>query len=99
MINKRFFKTKDEVEVTFELDAEQVGNSVSIVADFLDWKPTQMKKVVRSKSYKFKTRLPKNSQFEFRYLIDEEKWINDPSADQYRPNGFGEDNSLISTHQ
>ena len=33
MINKRFFKTKDEVEVTFELEAQE-ANSVSIVADF-----------------------------------------------------------------
>ena len=42
MINKRFFKTKDEVEVTFELEAQE-ANSVSIVADFLDWKATPMK--------------------------------------------------------
>ena len=47
MINKRFFKTKDEVEVTFELAAEQVGQSVAIVADFLDWQPTEMKKVAK----------------------------------------------------
>lgn len=99
MINKRYFKTKDEVEVTFELDAAQVGRSVAIVADFLDWQPTAMKKVAKTKSYKFKTRLPKDSQFEFRYLVDDEKWVNDPAADHYQPNGFGEDNCLVSTHQ
>lgn len=98
MINKRYFKTKDEVEVTFELPAAEVGKSAAIVADFLDWQPAEMKKAVKSKSYKFKTRLPKGSEFEFRYLVDNEKWVNDPHADQFRPNGFGEDNSLITTH-
>ncbi len=99
MINKRFFKTKDEVEVTFEVPAEQVGQSVAIVADFLDWQPTEMKKVAKTKSYKFKTRLPKDSQFEFRYLVDNEKWINDSAADQYLANEFGEENGLVSTRQ
>ncbi|ROV60223.1 1,4-alpha-glucan branching protein, partial [Vibrio ponticus] len=97
MINKRFFKTKDEVEVTFELPQEHVGKSVELVADFLDWQPTQMKKVAKSKSFKFKTRLPKDKQYEFRYLVDNERWINDPSADHYKPNGFGEDNCLVNT--
>lgn len=99
MINKRFFKTKEEVEVTFELAADQVETSAAIVADFLDWQPTEMKKVAKTKSYKFKTRLPKDSQFEFRYLVDNEKWVNDSAADQYQPNDFGEENSIVSTHQ
>jgi hypothetical protein len=58
-----------------------------------------MKKVAKTKSYKFKTRLPKDAQFEFRYLVDNDKWINDPQADQYKPNGFGEDNCLVTTFQ
>ncbi len=99
MINKRFFKTKNEVEVTFELPVEQAHQSVALVADFLDWQPAEMKRVVKSKTYKFKTRLPKDSQFEFRYLIDNEKWINDPNADRFTPNGFGEDNGLVSTYR
>ncbi|WP_333701882.1 isoamylase early set domain-containing protein [Vibrio hepatarius] len=99
MINKRYFKTKDEVEVTFELPATEVAESAVLFADFLDWQPTEMKKVAKTKSYKFKTRLPKDAQFEFRYLVDNDKWINDPQADQYKPNGFGEDNCLVTTFQ
>ncbi|ODS05142.1 isoamylase early set domain-containing protein [Vibrio scophthalmi] len=99
MINKRFFKTKDEVEVTFELPEDQVGQSACLVADFSDWQPIVMKKIVKTKSYRFKTRLPKDQQFEFRYLVDESRWINDPNADQYTPNGFGEDNGLLTTYQ
>jgi 1,4-alpha-glucan branching enzyme len=98
MINKRFFKTKDEVEVTFELEAPEAASTVSIVADFLDWAPQPMKKVAKSSIYKFKTRLPKNGEFQFRYLLDDGQWMNDPSADKYISNGLGEENSLVSTH-
>ena len=43
--------------------------------------------------------MKKESEFEFSYLVDNEKWINDPNADQYQPNGFGSDNCLVSTYQ
>ncbi|CAM3633395.1 hypothetical protein VA7868_03786 [Vibrio aerogenes CECT 7868] len=99
MISKRFFKTKNEVEVTFELDMPEDISRAAIVADFLDWKPEPMKKIAKSGTFKFKTRLPKDGQFQFRYLINEQDWVNDPGADQYVPNEFGEDNCLVSTHQ
>jgi len=35
MINKRFFKTKDEVEVTFELPEDQVGQAVGLMIQTL----------------------------------------------------------------
>ncbi|MDN3616503.1 MAG: isoamylase early set domain-containing protein [Vibrio gallaecicus] len=98
MINKRFFKTKDEVEVTFELEAQE-ATSVSIVADFLDWKETPMKKLAKGKVYKFKARLPRDEQFQFRYLVNGQQWVNDANADSYIQNGFGEDNCLVTTGQ
>jgi 1,4-alpha-glucan branching enzyme len=99
MINKKFFKTKDEVEVTFEVDVPAEYSTVAIVADFLNWKPEPMKRMAKTSVYKFKTRLPKNGEFQFRYLLDGSTWSNDPQADQYISNSFGDDNSLISTHQ
>ncbi|PMH43195.1 1,4-alpha-glucan branching protein [Vibrio sp. 10N.286.49.B3] len=98
MINKRFFKTKDEVEVTFELK-DVKADSVAIAADFLGWEATPMKKLAKGTTFKFKTRLPKNEQFEFRYLINEQEWVNDAHADSYIKNSFGEENSLVSTAQ
>jgi 1,4-alpha-glucan branching enzyme len=99
MINKKFFKTKDEVEVTFEVEVPAEYSNVAIVADFLNWNPEPMKRAAKTSIYKFKTRLPKNGEFQFRYLLDGCAWFNDPQADQYIPNSFGDDNSLISTYQ
>ena len=64
MINKRFFKTKDEVEVTFELEAQE-ANSVSIVADFLDWKATPMKKLAKGRFTSLKLAYLKMASFNF----------------------------------
>ncbi len=98
MINKKFFKTKNEVEVTFELD-EKNARSVEIVADFLGWEAAPMKRNKKDKLFKFKTRLPKDQEFEFRYLVDNSDWVNDANADKYVSNTFGEENGLVSTRK
>ncbi|HHF2950709.1 TPA: isoamylase early set domain-containing protein [Vibrio diabolicus] len=96
MLKKRFFKTKDEVEVTFELDKDQ-WDSIHIAGDFNNWQPEQMKLVKKSRQFKFKTRLPKEQNVQFRYLLNDAKWENDPQADAYVPNAFGSDNSVVCT--
>ncbi|MCG3728652.1 isoamylase early set domain-containing protein [Vibrio cincinnatiensis] len=99
MISKRFFKTKNEVEVTFEVEVPKETTSVALVADFLDWQPQPMKKVAKSNIYKFKVRLPKDAKFQYRYLLNEQQWMNDSQADGYVANQFGDDNCMLLTAQ
>ena len=96
MLTKKFFKTKQEAEVTFELNVQQ-AKKVQLVAEFNDWQPVDMRFVKKDKTYRAKVRLPKNKQFHFRYLIDEEVWENDHQADAYIPNSFGTENSVVDT--
>ncbi|MDG3088318.1 isoamylase early set domain-containing protein [Vibrio hannami] len=96
MIKKRFFKTKDEVEVTFEWPQGD-ESSVAIAGDFNEWNAQPMKLNKKNKAFSFKTRLPKEGSFQFRYLIDGETWENDHAADAYVANEHGSDNSLVST--
>ena len=49
----------------------------------------------RDKVFKTKVRLAKNQQAQFRYLIDDQFWENDPQADKYQPNEFGTENSVV----
>jgi hypothetical protein len=39
--------------------------------------------------------LTAGQQYRFRYLVDGERWMNDPAADAYRPNPFGSEDSII----
>lgn len=96
MIKKRFFKTKDEVEVTFEWPQSE-ESTVAIAGDFNEWEAAPMKLNKKTKSFTFKTRLPKGENFQFRYFIDDATWENDPLADDYVRNSFGSENSLITT--
>lgn len=96
MIKKRFFKTKDEVEVTFEWPKGEVEN-IALAADFNQWEVTPMKLNRKTKMYNYKVRLPKNQSFQFRYLINESLWENEPNADGYTQNNFGDDNSILLT--
>ncbi|EMK3267662.1 isoamylase early set domain-containing protein [Vibrio vulnificus] len=98
MLKKRFFKTKDEVEVTFEVQQEN-WESAHVVGEFNNWKPEPMTLVKKSGLFKFKTRLPREQKVEFRYLFNQNQWGNDPQADGYVANGFGSDNGFVSTSE
>lgn len=95
MLQKKFFKTKNEVEVTFAYDANG-AESVALVCEANGWEPVAMK---RSKQGTFQTkvRLPKDGRYQFRYLVDEQKWVNDEAADAYAPNEHGSTNSIVET--
>jgi len=40
--------------------------------------------------------LPKDSKHEFKYLVNETLWLNEPEADSLQPNEFGGTNSVIT---
>lgn len=96
MFEKRPFKTRDEVEVTFAIDRPEAVTA-EWLADINGWKPIPMKRSGRKGPFKLKTRLPKNADIQFRYLFDGIEWDNDEAADAYWPTDVGVDNSVVST--
>ena len=97
MIVKKFFKTKDDCEVTFEYANESAGE-VALVGDFNDWEPIAMKQAKKAGSpFRVKVRMPKNGEYQFRYYVDGSYWANDEGADAYWPNEFGDTNSVVNT--
>jgi 1,4-alpha-glucan branching enzyme len=96
MLTKRFFKTKDEAEVTFEHPVPS-AEKVELVAEFNDWQPVTMKFSKKDNLFRCKLRLPVDKQFHFRYLVDGKDWHNDHQADSYVANEFGTENSLVDT--
>jgi 1,4-alpha-glucan branching enzyme len=95
MLKKRFFKTKNECEVAFEVQAED-AEQVDLLCESNDWEPIPMKKN-RNGAFRAKVRLPEDRRFEFRYLVDGRTWLTDETADAVRPNRFGSTNSVLDT--
>lgn len=95
MLKKRFFKTKDECEVTFEL-ADLDARNVALVCEANGWSPIEMRKS-RKGDFRTRVRFPKERRFQFRYLVDERRWVNDDDADAFERNEFGSENGILDT--
>lgn len=96
MLKKKFFKTKSEAEVTFEFSRDDI-KSVALAGEFNEWKPRKMNYVKKDKVFRAKLRLPNDTAFRFKYLLDNETWENDYQADEYVPNSFGTEDSVVIT--
>lgn len=95
MITKRFFKTRDDVEVTFQIDAHG-AETAALVTDIHDWQPQPMRRSARGRGpFRCKLRVPRDRSVQFRYLLDDDRWENDDAADAYWPNALGSDNSVV----
>ncbi len=95
MLKKKFFKTKAECEVTFELERPGAGE-VELVCSATEWEPVAMRRV-KSGLFRTALRLPVDTRVEFRYRVDGHQWVDDPDADHHVANRFGTTNSVVDT--
>jgi len=98
-LKKQFLKTKPECKVTFEIGKEAAAGAKTIVlvGDFNDWdeKGLPLKKN-KGGGFSISLNLETGKQYQFRYLIDGEKWENDWDADAYATSPFpGIENSVV----
>jgi 1,4-alpha-glucan branching enzyme len=95
MITKQLTPKKTIAKVTFKLPAEWVTESASVVGDFNNWDPTVNKLEKKNGGWETEVKLKPNAEYQFRYLVDGTKWINDDAADKYVPNEYGSENSVV----
>lgn len=95
MLQKTYFKTKDYCKVKFSLNTGN-AESIEILGLNSDWKnPVSMSRK-KDGSFSVHINLPKDSTHEFKYLVDQKEWLNDPEADGEMPNEYGGSNSVIT---
>jgi 1,4-alpha-glucan branching enzyme len=101
-IQKKYLKSKPVCKVTFTLPKEAAGaaGQVCIVGDFNNWKEksTPLKKL-KNGSFKITLDLPCGREYQYRFLMDNQIWENDWTADKYVPSPFGIDNSVVVIEQ
>lgn len=95
MINKR--RNKDKVRVTFTLPENVDARRAHVVGDFNDWSPSTPMKKGKEGVLQVAVDLEPGREYQFRYVIDGERWINDPQADAHVANPFGSENSIVRT--
>jgi len=94
MIQKTYYKTKDYCKVKFTLKPEN-GETVEIFGLNNDWANPIVLSKKKDGSFAADVSLQKNTEHEFKYLVNKTTWLNEPEADSLKPNAFGGSNSVI----
>lgn len=99
-MKKDYLKSRHLCKVTFSLPKAAVkdAKSVLLLGDFNDWEESQAIALTEMTDGSFVTELELDTgrEYEFRYLIDSERWENDWEADRYVPSPFlGVNNSVV----
>ncbi len=99
-LKKQFLKSKPLCKVTFTVDAELINGAreVAILGEFNNWDPTDFNmRKLKDGSFTKTIELEVGHEYQFRYLVDGEKWINDAGADKYTHSGVAaEQNGVIT---
>ena len=96
MLKKNYTKTKQKCRVTFKYSNPEQADSAVLAGEFNNWSLTEtpMKKL-KNGSFSVTVSLAAGHSYRFRYVLDGNIWLNDPEADSYAANDFGEDNSVV----
>jgi hypothetical protein len=94
MVHKTYYKTKDYCKVKFSFNVES-AETVEILGLNSDWQNSVLMNKKKDGSFSTDVNLPRDSKHEFKYLVNETLWLNDPEADSEAPNIYGGSNSVI----
>ena len=96
MIKKAYTKTGQSCRVTFAVPPEVKAKKVALCGEFNDWdRKSHILKRRKDGSFSLTVSLPTGRHYRFRYFVDGERWENDYAADEYSPNAFGSDDSIV----
>lgn len=86
-VKKQYMKSKNICKVTFTLPMTD-GETATVVGDFNAWdrEATPMKK--GRSGYTATVELEPGREYQFRYLVDGDRWTNDDEADGFSDTHF-----------
>lgn len=100
-LKKTFSSDGKKCTVVFTVNVEAAAGAekVNLAGDFNSWDATSipMKKAPDG-SFSVKKQLETNTEYQFRYVLNGDTWINDWKADKYvRSELANDDNSVVDT--
>ncbi len=96
MLSKYYSKTGRTCRVTFKLSGNVNAETARLCGDFNHWDRNVGKmKQLNDGSFSVTFSLEPGRTYRFRYFLDGERWENDWAADDYLPNNFGSEDSVI----
>jgi 1,4-alpha-glucan branching enzyme len=96
-MKKEYTKTKRSCRVTFELTNPGHAEKAYLLGDFNEWNSEKHKmKQGKDGNFSLTVSLKPGNEYKYRFLVDGETWENDPDADNYAPNSFGTEDSVVT---
>ncbi len=96
MLKKTYSNDGQECQVAFELPAEVVAQAACLCGEFNGWDvATHPMERQADGSFTLTLALEPGRAYRFRYLLDGTRWENDWAADEYAPNPFGSEDSVL----
>lgn len=97
MLKKSYTATGKKCRVTFHYPNSEQAAAAALAGDFNGWSVTETPmKRLKSGEFSVTLTLDAGQTCAFRYVLDGQCWVNDPEADSYAANEFGEQNSVVS---
>jgi 1,4-alpha-glucan branching enzyme len=100
-MSKAYLKSRNACKVTFKLPVSAAAEAkrVALVGDFNNWDTgAHTMKKIKNGYYAACLELEAGREYQFRYLIDDNRWENDFNADTYVRSPYGDsDNSVVVT--
>jgi len=99
MIVKSYTEVQpSQVQVTFSLPNDLWADRIYLVGDFNNWERTSHPfHRDRSGGWSLSVELEQGRAYQFRYLLDNQDWLNDTEADSYADNAHGGTNFIVVT--
>jgi 1,4-alpha-glucan branching enzyme len=79
------------------LPASVGADAVWLVGDFNDWSRTAHPMRRDGDAFLLTLELEPGRTYRYRYLLDGIRWENDWAAEEYAPNPYGSEDSLVTT--
>jgi len=97
---KKEFVDGRSCKVTFQIPKRisKRAKSAHVVGSFNNWSQwtTPMKKM-KNGEFCIAIELPVGREYEFRYLLDNQNWVNEPEAESFVPTPFGDNKNCVLT--
>ena len=96
MLIKRYSGDGKTCQVTFTLPAHVHAKTTHLYGEFTEWEDSPLSMIQgEDGSFAIEVALKAGKEYRFRYLLDGKRWENDWAADDYVPNAFGTQDSVV----
>ena len=98
MLKRKILADKATCSVTFTIDSATAreAKAAAVVGSFNNWDATaHPMKRLKNGTFATTVNLPRGESHQFRYLIDESRWENDATADNFVPTPFGDSSNCV----